>query len=110
MMGLFTRSFRRKRSTILYFTVLVAFLILAAYYFDVFSSNIALYSKRYIKYIKYKQSESSRTGPGEQGAGLYLQGEEAKLAESLIEKEAFNRIASDKISLERSLHDVRDSK
>ncbi|BFZ02126.1 hypothetical protein BsWGS_05164 [Bradybaena similaris] len=109
-MGLFTRSFRRKRSSILYFTVVIAFLILAAYYFDVFSSDIALYSKRYIKYIKYKQSESSRTGPGEQGAGLYLQGEEAKLAESLIEKEAFNRIASDKISLERSLHDVRDSK
>ncbi|KAK3762295.1 hypothetical protein RRG08_006040 [Elysia crispata] len=41
---------------------------------------------------------------------VYLEGEEKKLADSLIEKEAFNRIASDKIALDRSLKDVRDKR
>ncbi|CAG5128817.1 unnamed protein product, partial [Candidula unifasciata] len=98
-MGWLPRSFRRNRTSILYLAIVLALIIFTAHYFDVFSSDIAHYSKRYIV-----------TGPGEQGVAVFLQGEEAKTAESLIEKEAFNRIASDKISLERSLPDVRDKK
>ncbi|QQP35687.1 Polypeptide N-acetylgalactosaminyltransferase, partial [Caligus rogercresseyi] len=37
-----------------------------------------------------------------------LSGEEAALAEEIIQKEAFNRIASDKISVHRSVPDTRD--
>ncbi|KAH9525360.1 putative N-acetylgalactosaminyltransferase 9, partial [Bulinus truncatus] len=70
--------------------------------------DIAQYSVRYLRYQRYKQSEQYREGPGEKGEPVILEGEEKKLADSLIEKEAFNRIASDKISLERSIRDVRD--
>ncbi|GFR78267.1 polypeptide N-acetylgalactosaminyltransferase [Elysia marginata] len=67
-------------------------------------------SERYIRFRDYKRTEPLRSGPGEKGNPLYLEGEEKKLADSLIEKEAFNRIASDKIALDRSLKDVRDKR
>lgn len=110
-MGLLPRSFRRRRSTILFAVVTVILLIGGAhYYFDIFSTDIGHNTLKYIRYNKYRHKEPYMTGPGEQGAAFYLEGDEAKLAESLIEKEAFNRIASDKISLERSLKDARDSR
>ena len=62
------------------------------------------------RYLKYQSSESSRTGLGEKGEGVHLEGEEKELAQKLYEKEAFNIIASDKISLERSVKDVRDQR
>lgn len=88
------------------------FLTLAlGYFLDVFpgftNSQSANEAIRRLRYIKYKESESQRTGPGEKGVPFHLDGEEKKLADSLIKKEAFNRIASDKISLERSLYDSR---
>jgi polypeptide N-acetylgalactosaminyltransferase len=61
------------------------------------------------RFINYQKSESLRTGPGEKGEPVFLEGDEKKHAEELMPKEAFNRIASDKISLERSLPDVRDA-
>ena len=61
------------------------------------------------RFMQYQQSEAHRSGPGERGAPLVLMGEEKTRAEALMPKEAFNRIASDKISLERSVPDVRDS-
>jgi hypothetical protein len=39
-----------------------------------------------------------------------LEGEEKILGEKLYKKEAFNIIASDKISLQRSVPDVRDAR
>ncbi|XP_052807229.1 probable N-acetylgalactosaminyltransferase 9 isoform X1 [Mya arenaria] len=61
------------------------------------------------RFEKYQESEGSRVGPGEKGMGVHLTGAEKEKADSLFEKEAFNIIASDKISLERSLKDIRDS-
>ncbi|WAQ93812.1 GALT9-like protein [Mya arenaria] len=61
------------------------------------------------RFERYKNSEGSRVGPGEKGMGVHLTGAEKEKADSLFEKEAFNIIASDKISLERSVKDIRDS-
>lgn len=62
------------------------------------------------RFDKYQRSEAGRTGPGEKGEGLQLSGAEKEKTDSLMDKEAFNIIASDKISLERSVRDVRDSR
>ncbi|XP_046388816.1 polypeptide N-acetylgalactosaminyltransferase 1 isoform X2 [Ischnura elegans] len=47
-------------------------------------------------------------GLGDDGVAVHLEGEEAKLAEKVMKKEAFNIILSDKISLTRSVPDSRD--
>ena len=47
-------------------------------------------------------------GAGEQGAPVILHGEEKYLADQLMATEAFNIIASDKISLHRKVPDTRD--
>ncbi|XP_052256788.1 probable N-acetylgalactosaminyltransferase 9 isoform X2 [Dreissena polymorpha] len=62
------------------------------------------------RFERYQKLESSRTGPGENGQPVLLTGAEKEKADSLLEKEAFNIVASDKISLERSVKDVRDSR
>ncbi|XP_071101953.1 probable N-acetylgalactosaminyltransferase 9 [Haliotis cracherodii] len=60
------------------------------------------------RFDAYQASESLRTGPGEKGLPVHLEGEEKLLGEKLMHKEAFNIVASEKISLERSVKDVRD--
>ncbi|VDI62464.1 Hypothetical predicted protein, partial [Mytilus galloprovincialis] len=70
--------------------------------------NDELLAFRKKRYLDYKTSESKRTGPGEKGKAVILEGEEKALGEKLYKKEAFNIIASDKISLQRSVPDVRD--
>lgn len=47
-------------------------------------------------------------GPGENGEGVFLKGEQQRIADSLFEKEAFNIIASNIMAYNRSLPDVRD--
>ncbi|XP_071454511.1 polypeptide N-acetylgalactosaminyltransferase 1 isoform X2 [Hetaerina americana] len=47
-------------------------------------------------------------GLGSDGAAVRLKGNEAKLADKIMKKEAFNIILSDKISLTRSIPDSRD--
>ena len=47
-------------------------------------------------------------GAGEHGAPVQLYGEEKYLADQLMATEAFNIIASDKISLHRKVPDTRD--
>lgn len=47
-------------------------------------------------------------GLGEGGKPVRLTGEEGRLAEEVMKKEAFNLMASDKISLNRSIPDSRD--
>ncbi|XP_041367869.1 probable N-acetylgalactosaminyltransferase 9 [Gigantopelta aegis] len=61
------------------------------------------------RFADYQRTEKSRSGPGEYGTAVLLEGNEKVEAEKLMPKEAFNIIASDKISLERSLKDVRES-
>jgi len=108
------RFFRRHRLTWKLLTVL-AILACVAYYFlrpdtdpKIVEEEVLRF--RRVRYEKYQSSESSRTGPGEHGDGVHLEGAEKEKADSLMEKEAFNIVASDKISLERSVRDVRDSR
>ena len=111
------RLFRRRRPSFVYFGVAgILFLGIIWYfgltrnesknYFDGLSNEI--FSQRIKRYVAYQESEDHRSGPGEKGVAVVLQGPEKVEAEALMPKEAFNRIASDKISLERSLPDVRD--
>ncbi|XP_046573698.1 LOW QUALITY PROTEIN: probable N-acetylgalactosaminyltransferase 9 [Haliotis rubra] len=60
------------------------------------------------RFDAYQARELLRTGPGEKGLPVHLEGEEKLLGEKLMQKEAFNIVASEKISLERSVKDVRD--
>ena len=47
------------------------------------------------------------TGPGEQGAAVILSADEEKKKDSLYKVNGFNAYASDKISLDRALKDIR---
>lgn len=67
----------------------------------------ATYEKRLRRYHAYKRSEASRVGPGEQGDGVTLTSEEQSRYDGVFAKEAFNKIASDKASVERALKDMR---
>ena len=62
-------------------------------------------NKRY-EWFKNRQVSN---GPGEWGAAVRLSADEQKRADSLFRKEAFNIVASDKISLQRTLKDTRNS-
>ena len=62
------------------------------------------------RFERYRKSEPYGIGPGEQGVPVHLEGEEKLLGEKLMRKEAFNIIASGKISLQRAVRDVRDSR
>ena len=46
-------------------------------------------------------------GPGEQGSAVILSAEEEKKKDDLYKVNGFNAYVSDKISLDRSLHDIR---
>lgn len=48
-----------------------------------------------------------RTGPGEGGEGVKLEGEDIKLGEQSVAEYGFNEVASDKISLDRRARDTR---
>lgn len=62
-----------------------------------------------IDWHDYKQiaADEARVGPGEQGAAVILSAEEEKQKDELYKVNGFNAFASDKISLERSLKDIR---
>ncbi|XP_074658973.1 putative N-acetylgalactosaminyltransferase 9 [Tubulanus polymorphus] len=62
----------------------------------------------YYERYKKKIGSSVQRGPGEDGRPVLLTGKERALADSLFKDEAFNRIASDKISLDRTIPDTRD--
>jgi polypeptide N-acetylgalactosaminyltransferase len=86
----------------------------ALYFYYSFSkisvNNAEVLQLRKKRYAEYHVGEDKRQGLGEKGRAVILEGEEKALADSLFKKEAFNIIASDKISLERSIPDVRDSR
>ncbi|XP_021369939.1 probable N-acetylgalactosaminyltransferase 9 [Mizuhopecten yessoensis] len=109
------RFLRRKRLSWKILAI-IALISTAIYvYMNYFNSkelrNPNVYTKeRRKRFEDYQVSESSRKGPGENGEPVILEREEKALAASLFKKEAFNIIASDKISLQRSVKDVRDSK
>jgi polypeptide N-acetylgalactosaminyltransferase len=46
-------------------------------------------------------------GPGEQGAAVILSSDEEKQKDALYKVNGFNAFASDKISLQRAIKDIR---
>lgn len=52
-------------------------------------------------------SKMKRTGPGENGAAVSLTEEEMKQADTLMKKWFFNIVASDKVSMDRTIPDTR---
>lgn len=53
------------------------------------------------------QEDILRSGPGEQGLGYNLDISEHRLKDKLFRENGFNALVSDKISLNRSLNDIR---
>lgn len=56
---------------------------------------------------KAMEVEKARHGPGEQGKGFHLEPSESKAADDLFRVNGFNALVSDKMSLFRSLSDIR---
>lgn len=61
------------------------------------------------RFREYQRTQSTRTGPGEMGKGVSLSMEEMKENAERIKMEGFNVAASERIALDRSLRDNRDS-
>lgn len=59
------------------------------------------------RFEAYALSEPNRTGPGEQGIGITLRPEEEARGKEDMEEKGFHLFISDRISLQRSLPDVR---
>ncbi|XP_076471914.1 putative N-acetylgalactosaminyltransferase 9 isoform X2 [Babylonia areolata] len=108
------RFFRRRKNNLAYCVIGITFVVVMLWYWQSGSESLEseisdeVMRARVKRFVSYQHSESSRVGPGENGVAVFLEGEEKTQAEALMPKEAFNRIASDKISLERSVPDVRD--
>lgn len=107
------RIFKRRKSSLTYILFGSAFVLGVIWYLQWGSESISVITDevmrvRVKRFMQYQKSEAFRSGPGERGEAVVLLGEEKTKAAALIPKEAFNRIASDKISLERSIPDVRD--
>ncbi|CAF0715034.1 unnamed protein product [Brachionus calyciflorus] len=66
-------------------------------------------SNELININTYVEPESCKGCPGENGQAVHLSAEESKNLDEIYKKEFFNLIASDKISLWRSIPDTRDS-
>lgn len=68
-------------------------------------------SSEKIDWHNYKaiEEEKQRQGPGEQGQAYILSQEEERQKDDLYRVNGFNALASDKISLQRALHDIRHS-
>lgn len=66
-------------------------------------------TKELIDWHDYRKIEQDkeRNGPGEQGVGVIIGPEEEKLKQELFMTNGFNGLASDKISLHRSINDIR---
>jgi len=62
---------------------------------------------RKARYKKAQLRSPDITGPGEDGAPVYLTAEEQAEADKLFAKETFNVIASDKVALDRRIRDNR---
>lgn len=100
------------------------------FYFVVITSSVWIYLAVYFMFSNKLETEVSNAGdatiynllmydktpdrnpdkPGEWGAGVSLNFLEKKREEQGFSDHAFNRVVSDKISLERNLPDVRNSK
>ncbi|XP_048755192.2 probable N-acetylgalactosaminyltransferase 9 isoform X2 [Ostrea edulis] len=104
---------RRKRLNWKILTVLALVIVASCFYYSsskISVDNAEILQLRKKRYAEYHVAEDKREGAGERGKAVLLEGEEKTLADSLFKKEAFNIIASDKIALDRSIPDVRDSR
>lgn len=114
-----------KRRVVFYFVVVttMAWIYLASYY--MFSGNIET-SEKYLvlksdlnspqddmrlAFASYdKTPDRNPDKPGEQGGGVTLNFLEKRQEGEGYKEHAFNRVASDKISVQRNLLDYRNSK
>lgn len=104
---------RRKRLDWKILTVLALVFVTSYFYYNFSKVSVndeEILHLRNKRFMEYREKEGKREGLGEKGRAVTLQGEEKALADSLFKKEAFNIIASDKIALDRSIPDVRDSR
>lgn len=104
---------RRKRLDWKILTVLALVFVISYFYYNFSKVSVndeEILHLRNKRFMEYREKEGKREGLGEKGRAVTLQGEEKALADSLFKKEAFNIIASDKIALDRSIPDVRDSR
>ncbi|KAL3878932.1 hypothetical protein ACJMK2_031256 [Sinanodonta woodiana] len=76
---------------------------------DVVQMNQKSTERKKIDWHDYKKiaEEAAKTGPGEQGAAVFLTSDEEKQKDELYKVNGFNAYVSDKISLHRSLQDIR---
>ena len=80
---------------------------LCIHYWNADESAPDIMKMRMRRYLDYHKTKMNRTGPGEQGVGVWLSSEETKRAQVLRKKEGFNVVASDKISPDRNIRDHR---
>lgn len=93
-----------------YFVVVTSslWIYLAAYFFATFEDHHNSADDYLVMYDNTPDRNPDK--PGEWGAGVSLNFLEKKREEQGFSDHAFNRVVSDKISLERNLLDVRNSK
>lgn len=106
-----------KRRLVFYFIVLSSslWIYFATYY--VFTSSdkkkfdfIQDSDEQYVFATYDKSPDRNPEKPGEWGAAVSLNFIEKRLEDQGYKEHAFNRVASDKVSLERNLLDVRNKK
>lgn len=74
-----------------------------------FNDELETVNKLPRNHLEFAQWEVNQHGPGEQGAGVILEGKEKELGDESFKKWFMNLYASDKISLDRSLKDQRSA-
>ena len=104
---------RRRQQTIVGILSAIAFLVCYNFFGPVVNQRkerdfSRIMEFRLKRYHDYQLTQYNRTGPGEGGKPVYLDEKESKERREDIKKEGFNIVASDRISLMRSIPDVRD--
>ncbi|VDK36989.1 unnamed protein product [Taenia asiatica] len=96
---------------ILLVTAIISFLYLYFKHFDI-NQLVEHDDNALVDYHNYKlmNEERHRSGPGEQGAPVYLSGEEKELSQRVFTENGFCRVVSDKIALDRAIPDLRHEK
>ena len=104
---------RKRVASVLICAILIAICLLTLEYSSISSDNlVGSYAERgvLIDYNNYElmEAERSREGPGEHGRPVFLDDpHEIKENERLYSKTGFNVLVSDKISVNRSIPDLR---
>ncbi|KAG5666839.1 hypothetical protein PVAND_014849 [Polypedilum vanderplanki] len=124
---IFLQALKRQYYTVQLLIMIFALTFAALYILITINNDPLLVDQPYIyieplaSYYRFKHSplkkdwhnyefmdfEASRVGPGENGTGVFLSGDEASLAQQIFEENKHNGLVSDKIARDRSLPDTR---